>query len=200
MTARRSAFLIFVFLGCFINFFQPTPASASEQIPTTRIAGDFDRDHRADFAVAGVSGNTFKVHLHLSGKRKRLTLTTSVQEQFGLRLSVFDIDQDSDADIVLIDPLLQTSAVWINQGNGEFQKSSRWLGRLIDRTRDPQLRRTVFRTNVEPAAAGAERMTPGLAAVPSPPNAAARRTSFLHRFHRSSSCSDDAIFLRAPPA
>ena len=106
----------------------PAPtAFASDQHVRSRLTWDFDGDQIADLAVGSVQGSTFTISLRFSTGLHRVVLKSRVRGHITPYLAATDVDHDNDVDLVLTGISLRPLAVWINEGEGRFKKSSRWF-------------------------------------------------------------------------
>jgi hypothetical protein len=89
--------------------------------------GDFDGDHRVDFAVAEprvLAGrpNSYRVEVRLSGHRIS-AFDVDMQVPGDLRVAALDIDGDHDLDLIIVTALgRHLVSVWINDGQGVFSQ------------------------------------------------------------------------------
>lgn len=97
----------------------------------TLAIADFDGDNRADGAIllepnAVLGQGNFEIKLHLTGHNNRDIKFQSLEP--ALTVEARDIDHDGDIDLIIEESISHKRIqVWINDGNGNFEK-----GRLED--------------------------------------------------------------------
>jgi hypothetical protein len=92
------------------------------------VVGDFNRDGRADVAVAdrtrGRAGR-YAYHLEFAVAGRTAQRVTFESSQSTLTIRLADVDRDHDDDIVVVAPLSgETVSVWLNDGDGRFSAAS----------------------------------------------------------------------------
>src|SRR5262249_37550953 len=89
---------------------------------------DFDADNQPDLAVADRTGSTaqgydFSLKFDLSREKGQTFHFRSRHSE--LSLSLLDLDNDRDLDVILTHAITdEVVAVWINNGQGEFQQGT----------------------------------------------------------------------------
>jgi hypothetical protein len=122
---------------------------AAEQAPL-RVSGDFDGDSKTDTAVAKFCGSSYRIDIVLSSKRSRIRLTVPVRHEVGLELIAYDVNHDNRIDLVLTGASrVKPIAVWLNMGNGSFERSSGLLGPFFGTDSSPRLLRGIVRSDVQ---------------------------------------------------
>jgi hypothetical protein len=121
--------------------------------PTSRLTWDFDGDHKTDIAVGASSDSTFTIRLQFSDRLKHVVLRTNIARHAALNLSAADVDQDNDVDIILTGASFRPVAVWFNQGNGRFKKTSHWFFPPLYRDTGGQINRTTQKREAESGSA-----------------------------------------------
>ena len=102
-------------------------AFAADQHVGSRLTWDFDGDQITDLAVGSVRGSTFTISVRFSTGLHRVVLKSSVRGHVTPYLAATDVDHDNDVDLILTGISLRPLAVWINEGEGRFNKSSGWF-------------------------------------------------------------------------
>jgi len=139
-----SSILRLVVLTAAVSFTLPAHADHSPEIrPTHSIPpvlqlpapllhgsgtfGDFDGDHRPDFAIADAQplrGGTYRyrIGIHLS-VRPDSTFDVEARTASGVHVTARDVDGDHDLDLVITTRIgQQPIGVWINNGDGVFTR------------------------------------------------------------------------------
>jgi hypothetical protein len=104
-----------------------------------RVSADFDGDSKTDTALAKFGGSNYGFELHLSTKRARIRLTAPVRNEVGFELIAFDVNQDKRTDLILTSRAsIRPIAVWLNMGNGSFERRSGMFGPFFGNHRGPR--------------------------------------------------------------
>ena len=118
----------------------------------SRLSGDFDGDRKADSAKAGRIGASYCIEVRLSTKRPRVRLSIPIRNEIGLELFAYDINQDSHADLVLTSVSSpKPIAVWLNKGNGSFERASGTFAPFVAPNGGPAFRRGTARNDAQAA-------------------------------------------------
>lgn len=141
--------LAFAIAGFVVACLGTVPASAMEANLKSRLTWDFDGDHKTDLAVGGFSDSTFTIRVQFSDRLKHVVLRTKIARQSALNLSALDVDQDNDVDIILTGASFRPLAVWFNQGNGKFKKTSHWFFPPLYRDTGGQINRATRKNETE---------------------------------------------------
>ncbi len=101
---------------------------AAKPFAWSTVVGDFNRDGRADVAVAdrtrGRAGR-YAYHLEFAIAGRAAQRVTFESSQSALTIRLADVDRDHDDDIVVMAPLSgETVSVWLNDGEGRFSAAS----------------------------------------------------------------------------
>ncbi len=113
----------------------------------TRFAIDLDGDHIPELATIRQCGNFYKVSIHFTTGRPRLTFTAYLTGEIaGLSLQTEDVNNDRIDDLVIVSATsLKPVAVWLNQGNGNFQRVHSAIYAGMSKSHGPVLgRKTQF--------------------------------------------------------
>jgi hypothetical protein len=133
---RSYAILIFAFV---ISSFQrpafacsPGTCNIRPEYASFRIASDLDGDQKVDIADGRFSGTSFSVTVSLTAYPQHTRLSVPVLDPAGHELIAYDLDRDQRTDLILIGPSsIEPVAVWLNRGNGTFERSSRHFAVLF---------------------------------------------------------------------
>src|SRR5262249_38525715 len=82
----------------------------------------------------------------------RIRLTAPVRNAVGLELVAFDVDRDRRADLILVSASsVEPIAVWLNKGDGAFERSSASFAPLFGDTDSPHIQRAIARNDAQGA-------------------------------------------------
>ena len=145
---KRSSFVLIAFIATWL-FQSPAFACAMDacavravEEPAIRLAGDFDGDHQIDRVKGRIHGSSYSIEVRLSTKQPRIRLTVPVRNEVGLELMAVDVNRDRRADLIVMSASsLAPIAVWLNKGNGAFERSSQSFAPLFGDGHTPRLGR-----------------------------------------------------------
>jgi hypothetical protein len=146
---KRSSSVLIVFIAAAWLFQSPAFACASDtcavrgvEEPTIRLAGDFDGDHQIDRVSGRIRGSSYSIDVRLSTRQPRVRLTVPVRNEVGLELISVDVNRDRRADLIVMSASsVAPIAVWLNTGNGAFERSSQSFAPLFGDGHTPRLQR-----------------------------------------------------------
>ena len=123
--------------------------SFSEGI-SLHVSPDLDGDSKADASIARFWESSYRIELHFTTQRLRVRLNAPIRNEVGLELVAYDVDQDRRADLILTSASsVKPIAVWLNKGNGSFERSSASFGPLFATNDGPHFRRGASRSDVQ---------------------------------------------------
>jgi hypothetical protein len=102
----------------------------SAELGSNWALADLDGDHQPDFAQGrrvghSKSGYLYRVDLKLSLDQALRSFTFTDSDAMNVRIDAIDVDGDNDLDLVISDlPFGHKIGVWINDGNGVFERQS----------------------------------------------------------------------------
>jgi hypothetical protein len=127
----------------------PTPAIAKARVCTVfaaenspSLAGDLDADHQLVSASLRYSGSTYSIVVRLTSQQKRVHLSIPIRYEPGFQLVAYDVDHDRRSDLILIgDSTIVPVAVWLNRGDGTFERKPGSFAPLLGEGAGPRLQR-----------------------------------------------------------
>jgi hypothetical protein len=119
----------------------------------TKLRDDLDGDHIPETATIRQRGPVYQVVIHFTTGRPKLRLRTFVTGDIGgLTFATADLNHRDGGDLLILSATsLRPVAVWLNQGQGRFQRVTPWRYGLAGNVTGPGIK---SRSEDQPAPVG----------------------------------------------
>jgi hypothetical protein len=133
----------------------PTPAMAKTRVckafaaeNSLSLDSDLDGDHQSDSASLRYSESAYSIVVRLSSQENRVHLSIPAGYEPGFQLVAYDVDHDRRDDLILIgDSTIVPVAVWLNRGNGFFERKPGSFAPLLGEGAGARLQRGYARSD-----------------------------------------------------
>jgi len=110
------------------------------------LSNDLDADRKPDSVFFRSSGAHNSIEVHLTSNRKRVHLAVPFRGETGFQLIAYDVDHDRRDDLILTNgSSIIPVALWLNKGNGSFERTPETLAPLFGSGFEIQLQRGTSR-------------------------------------------------------